>query len=1193
MKNNCNQGLALLLLGSFLAAGGSGAARAADVTVDIVDFTFRPSSVTVTVGDTVTWVQRDLMAHTTTSGQPGVPDGLWDSGLLNEGQSFSHQFDTPGRFPYFCIPHSGMTGTVIVEGAATTPPTVSITSPANNATFTAGSNIAIEASASATGSTIAQVEFLDGDASLGVATNAPYSISVTLAPGQHTLTARATDSSGATAVSGPVAVTVTEQAGGTPIDDPFPARLAKGDFIIELETVADGLISPLGLAAPDDGSGRVFVYDQAGLVYSIVNGTKLDTPLLDVRDRLIEFRNYDERGLLGIATHPNFTENPFVYTYTSEPSGGTADFTTVLPGGATNNHQSVIAEWRIDAGDTNRIDVTSRREILRIDQPQGNHNGGTLQFGHDGFLYISLGDGGSADDQGAGHVEGGNGQNIENIYGNLLRIDVDGRTSTNGQYAIPTDNPFVGQPGLDEIYAYGFRNPYTFGFDLLNGELYVADVGQNKVEELNRVFKGGNYGWPIKEGDFYFDPNGTNAGFITTVPVRDVPADLVDPIAQYDHDEGLAIVSGYVYRGTQLPGLIGRYIAGDWGSFNQPTGRLFYLDGSEFRELRIGRDDRPLNLWLKGIGQDATGELYIFGSTNLGPSGASGKMLKIVPAASNLEIASVNLSSTNLTFAWSNGIPPFAVQSQTDLADGHWQTTSLTVNSSGAVPFDGAPHSFFRVAEVSGGPAVPFSVVLSGAAERPNPVQTSGSGTGTLSLNGNTLRFDIQYGGLTAAAVAAHIHGPASAAEAAGVLIDLAPYNGGAFGTNGTLSGSVVVTPEQKALLLAGRTYVNVHTPTHGSGEIRGQIVPVSFAATLSGGAERPEPVATAGHGSGTFLLAGDQLSFSIRYQDLSGAAVAAHIHGPATPDQAAGVLIDLAPFAVGPFGTSGAFAGTVMLSAEQLAYVIDGLTYVNVHTPEHGSGEIRGQIVVQPLAVPFSAILSGAAERPTPVESAGTGTAYLTLEGNRLRINASYAGLSGSAVAAHIHGPADASEAAGVMIDLAPYNDGGFGTNGTFSGTIVLSDEQRSLLMQGLTYINIHTPQHGAGEIRGQISPVLLQSVLLGAAERPAAVETSGAGTAQFLLIGSQLRLNATYAGLTTPASAAHIHGPADTSASAGVLVGLEQLNGGAFGMAGSFAGTVSLTPEQLAAVLDGFTYLNVHTGTNPSGEIRGQIGR
>jgi hypothetical protein len=384
---------------------------------------------------------------------------------------------------------------------------------------------------------------------------------------------------------------------------------------------------------------------------------------------------------------------------------------------------------------------------------------------------------------------------------------------------------------------------------------------------------------------------------------------------------------------------------------------------------------------------------------------------------------------------------------------------------------------------------------------------------------------------------------------------------------------------------------VNVHTAANSGGEIRGQIVPVAFTADLSGAAERPDPVATPGSGSGTFFLLGNQLSFAISYRDLSGAAMAAHIHGPATPEEPAGVLIDLAPFSAGPLGTRGAFAGTVTLTAEQLACLIDGLTYVNVHTPAHNGGEIRGQILPQTTAVPISAILSGAAERPEPVETAATGTAYLTLEGNRLRLNVNYSGLTGPATAAHIHGPANASTAAGVMITLAPYNDGGFGTIGTFSGSILLSDEQRSLLVQGLTYINIHTPDHGSGEIRGQLSPVLMRSVMLGASERPQAVEASGTGTGHFLLVGNQLGVNVTYGGLSTPAAAAHIHGPATTSESASVLVSLEPLNGGAFGTSGSFAGTLTLTPAQLAALVDGLTYVNVHTGTNPSGEIRGQI--
>jgi hypothetical protein len=295
------------------------------------------------------------------------------------------------------------------------------------------------------------------------------------------------------------------------------------------------------------------------------------------------------------------------------------------------DHQSVIAEWRIDSANPNRIDPASRREILRIDKPQSNHNGGTMRFGADGFLYFTVGDGGAADDQGAGHSPGGNGQDKSNILGKIVRIDVNARTSPNGQYGVPGDNPFVGQAGVvQEIFAYGLRNPYTFSVDRQTGELYVADVGQNDVEEIDRIVKGGNFGWPIKEGSFFFDPNGTGEGFVTTAPVVAVPSDLVDPIAQYDHDEGTAVISGGVYRGAALPGLAGKYIFGDWGKFSAATGRLFYLDGSEVKELKIGATDRTLGLWLKGFGEDAAGELYVFGSTDLGPTGTSGKMLKIV-----------------------------------------------------------------------------------------------------------------------------------------------------------------------------------------------------------------------------------------------------------------------------------------------------------------------------------------------------------------------------------------------------------------------------------------------------------------------------------------------------------------------------------------------------------------------------------
>lgn len=1180
----------LVVLASVVFPGVVFEASAATATVQMSNFSFSPSTTTIQVGDTVTWVNQDAMEHTSTSGVNGVPNGIWNSDFLGFEQSFSHTFNEPGSFPYFCIPHDFMTGRVIVQGPAITPPTVTITSPVNNSSYGSVTNITIEATATAPGATVANIEFFNGTSSLAVDTSVPYTANAELAVGTHTLTARVTTSTGATATSEPITVTVTAVTPpvGTRIENAFEARIAKGDLTIELETVLDGLISPLGLAAPDDSSGRLFVYDQAGLVHVLSNGEALDTPLLDVRDRLVPLDNYDERGLLGLAVHPGFAQNPLIYTYTSEPVSGTAHFTAVLPEGATHNHQSVITEWRLDPANTNRVDLSSRREILRIDQPQANHNGGTMHFGPDGHLYISLGDAGSADDQGNGHVPGGNGQDIENIYGKIIRIDVNGRAASNGQYSVPADNPFVGQPGLDEIFAYGFRNPYTFSFDRMTGELYVADVGQNHVEELNRVFRGGNYGWPIKEAGFYFDPNGTEAGFITTLPVRDVPADLVDPIAQYDHDDGVAIVSGYVYRGTQIPGLLGRYVGGDWGSFSSPTGRLFYLDRSEFKEIRIGVEDRPLGLWLKGYGQDASGELYIFGSTNLGPGGTSGKVLRIVPPGP-LQLAA-GRTGTNLTVSWTNGVGPFAIRSSADVASDAWELIGFSQAGSMDFPMDESA-SFVRVAPVSGNFATPFTAWLSGAAERPNPVQTSAIGSGTLSLEGNTLHFNVSYSGLSGAAVAAHIHGPASASGAAGVVLDLAPFNGGAFGTNGTLSGSATITPELKAMLLTGTTYINIHTPANGGGEIRGQIAPVAFTSALSGDAERPQPVATSATGRGNFMLAGNQLSFNVTYRDLSGAAVAAHIHGPASPDEAAGVMIDLMPHAVGGLGAQGTIAGTVTLDAQQLANVVDGRTYVNIHTPQNGGGEIRGQILPNSTGVPMSASLSGAAERPNPVTTDATGVGYFILEGSRLRFQVGYTGLSGAAVAAHIHGPARASAAAGVMIDLAPFALGGFGTAGTLAGTVPLTPLQRAQILQGLTYVNIHTPNNPGGEIRGQISTVLFHSVLLGASERPAAVHTPAVGFGHFLLVGNQLSVNATYRGLSSAATAAHIHGPADTSGSAGVMINLGDLNGGVFGTSGSFSGTKTATPEQVTAILDLMTYMNIHTAPHPAGEIRGQL--
>jgi glucose/arabinose dehydrogenase/plastocyanin len=1181
--------LILVVIG--IGAMGVLQVRAANHMVEISNYAFVPANQTIKVGDSVTWTQKDSDGHTSTSGRDGIPDGKWDSPILQPNQTFTQTFAAAGVFPYFCTPHPYMTGTITVEAAQASAPAVAITRPAANTSFSAPTNVTIEATATISDGTITSVEFFDGSTSLGMDMTAPFSVTASLGAGSHSLTAKATASNGGSATSPAVVVAVgTVVSGGQKIDNPIPQRIAKSDLAIELQRVADGLISPLGMAVPDDGSGRLLVYDQAGLVHVMANGTRLEAPLLDVRNRLVALGNYDERGLLGVATHPNFAQKPFIYTYTSEPNGPMADFMIMLPAGKSNNHQSVIAEWRIDPANTNRVDPSSRREILRIDKPQSNHNGGVLRFGPDGFLYISVGDGGAADDQGDGHSPQGNGQDTSNILGKIVRIDVDARTSPNGQYGAPAENPFVNQTGVDEIYAYGFRNPYAFSFDRKTGELYVADVGQNHVEELDLVFKGGNYGWPIKEGGFYFDPNGTNTGFAATMPVREVPADLIDPIAQYDHDEGLSIIGGYVYRGTQIPALTGRYVTADWGSFTTPNGRLFVREGSGFVEFTIGSENRPLNLWVKGFGEDHQGELYVFASTNLGPSGTSGVMLKMVPVENKLAITGLSSADTNVLVSWTNGSGPFVVESSSSVGDVAWKTSAATAQRSATIP-RGSNASFVRLADMAGQAGLGFTVHLTGGSERPSTNSSSATGTGIMRLEGNTLQFDIQYSGLTGTATAAHIHGPAPASEAASVLIDLSPFKGGGFGTNGTLSGSVTLTAERKAMLLEGKTYVNVHTSLNPGGEIRGQVMPVVFGVDLTGSSERPNPINTSGRGAGTLLLVGNQLSFNVAYKNLSSAGIAAHIHGPTNAAGSAGVLIDLQGSNGGAFGTNGSLVGTVTLTPAQLAYLADGLTYMNIHTTPNPGGEIRGQILPQVTAIPFTTSLTGAAERPQTVDTPARGSGIFALQGRTLHFNISYSGLKAAGTAAHIHGPADAASPASVLIDLAPFNNGAFGTSGVLAGAVALTEAQLGMLLGGSTYVNVHTTSHPSGEIRGQIASVLWQSTLLGATERPASVQTSAAGTGQFLLVGTRLHMNATYSGLSSLAGAAHIHGPAGLSLAAPVLVDLQTLNAGGFGTAGAFAGSVELTPDQLGHLVDGRTYLNIHTSQRPAGEIRGQI--
>lgn len=424
---------------------------------------------------------------------------------------------------------------------------------------------------------------------------------------------------------------------------PIAERIAPSPIRVALQTVASGLTAP-GLLVPDPAqSGRLYVVDQAGSIRTIDQGKLANEAFLDVTGLLVPLRtNYDERGLLGLAFHPGYNDPSSpgfrrFYTYTSEPIDGPADFTLELPADTVMDHQSVVREWQWN-GEGEQVDPGSSREFLRVDQPQRNHNAGHLAFGPDGYLYISFGDGGGANDTAAGHGTQGNGQNINTVHGSIVRIDpLDpaltpdsaNPASANGAYRVPADNPFVGTDGIDEIYAYGFRNPYRFSFDARSGAFIVPDVGQGRVEEFNFVRKGRNYGWNIKEGTFQFDPQTGDVG----LPLAD--PSLSDPVVQYDHDDGLAVVGGYTYYGTAMPALWGQYICGDFSrQFSVPEGRLFVADlfKGTIQELLIGVAADPLGLFVKGFGQDLDGEIYLLASTALGPLGDTGVVLKMVPA---------------------------------------------------------------------------------------------------------------------------------------------------------------------------------------------------------------------------------------------------------------------------------------------------------------------------------------------------------------------------------------------------------------------------------------------------------------------------------------------------------------------------------------------------------------------------------
>ena len=429
--------------------------------------------------------------------------------------------------------------------------------------------------------------------------------------------------------------------------DPLATVIQPGAVEVELAQLVTGLVAPVtGALAPGDND-NVYIVDQVGKIYALDTSSQDLTEVADLSSKTVAPGafgpgTFDERGLLGLAFHPGFATNGRVYTYTSEPAtGGGTDFPTAPP--VVPNHRSVITEYTLNNPSARPLNFSqsTQRVLLRIDQPQFNHNGGSLFFDANNWLYISLGDGGGADDEGGGHSSLGNGRDPATVLGSILRIDPLGNNSTNGQYGIPAGNPFTASANtLDEIYAYGFRNPYRASIDRSTGAIWVADVGQHAIEEINLLAAGGNYGWNYKEGTFFFSGNGAGVGGTISDVDPGVPVGLIDPVAQYDHDDGIAVVGGYVYRGTAIADLVGKYVFGDYGSFNAGEGRLLYLDtGNAIKGFRTG-GSMTLPAAVLGFAQDIDGEIYVLTNETGIPSGTTGTIWKLTAPASS--VAPVN-----------------------------------------------------------------------------------------------------------------------------------------------------------------------------------------------------------------------------------------------------------------------------------------------------------------------------------------------------------------------------------------------------------------------------------------------------------------------------------------------------------------------------------------------------------------------
>jgi glucose/arabinose dehydrogenase/plastocyanin len=662
--------------------------------IQISDFQFTPATTNILRGDTVIWSNSVSTPHTTTSGTSPTPNGLWNSGTIGLHGTFSHTFTNAGNFAYFCSIHTFMIGGIsVLDGVVD----VTITDAGLSRTnvtilkndfvrWTNAGSVPHSIAPGAPGSgelpwpppILAQGDVYSSqyntygafDYHDSLNTTNPYGGSVRVIDQSNILfNAAGTATNGELVLqwtsvdtrkydlitlddlliptNSKIAVANIQPEGtgtNTFTDPPYLSSprcsFNKQKFYrlgvvsnnmptlsVQLVAIASNLTSPTALTHAGDGSGRLFITDQAGKIF-VVDSNKVlrPAPFLDLSGKLAGLAPnniggitnlglnpiYDERGLLGLAFHPGYATNGIFFVYYSSPKSG-----------AGIDHENIVAKYHVSPTNAN-VASTNETVIFRTDEPEFNHNGGCLAFGPDGYLYIPLGDGGGAGDQ---HGTIGNGQNVSNVLGSVLRVDVD----HGSPYSIPADNPFVGGPGLPEIWAYGFRNPWKISFDRGgSNQLIVADVGQDLWEEIDFVHKGGNYGWRIMEGNHAYDI--ALAGTLG-IDIRT----LQYPVHEYGHGPtGIAIIGGYVYRGTNYPALQGNYVFGDFSrSFGAPDGALYYLSETrpgiwERFEFTLNGTTNRLGRFVKGFGQDQNGELYLLSATSLGPSGVSGDVRQIM-----------------------------------------------------------------------------------------------------------------------------------------------------------------------------------------------------------------------------------------------------------------------------------------------------------------------------------------------------------------------------------------------------------------------------------------------------------------------------------------------------------------------------------------------------------------------------------